>query len=75
MKLKVKDCKGKIKWSSKRKEIAIVDANGVVMGKQAGSTIIYAKIYGKTLKCKVRVLENKKETGAEYDTGGNYTTE
>lgn len=55
--LKVRKTKGKVTWSSKNPKIASVDENGVVTGKKAGSTIIYAKVYGKRLKCKIRVLE------------------
>ncbi len=55
--LKVKKCKGKIHWSVKDEKIASVDNNGVVKTKRPGKTLIYAKIYGKTLKCKVKVLE------------------
>lgn len=56
-KLKVLKTKGKVTWSSKNSKIASVDENGVVTGKQAGATTIYAKVYGKTLKCKVNVLD------------------
>ncbi len=57
LELKVLKTKGKVTWSSKNTEIASVDENGVVTGKEAGTTTICAKVYGKTLKCKVNVVE------------------
>lgn len=57
-KLKVKNTKGKVKWTSKNKKIATVDGTGKVTGRKVGKTTIQAKIYGKTLKCKVRVIES-----------------
>lgn len=55
--LKVQKIKAKVKWFSKNEEIATVDKNGKVTGKKEGQTIIVAKVYGKTLKCKVKVIE------------------
>ncbi len=56
--LKVKQLKNAtIQWSSKDKQIATVDKNGNVTGVKAGATTISAKVYGKTLKCKVTVKE------------------
>ena len=57
VKLKVKKTKAAVKWSSKNEDIAIVDENGKVTGKKAGQTTIIAKVYGKTMKCKVMVTE------------------
>ncbi len=54
--LKVSRSKADVEWSSKDENIATVDENGVVTGIQEGETTICAKVYGKTLKCKVRVL-------------------
>lgn len=56
-KAKVKGTKAAVQWSSKNEEIAVVDEDGTITGIQAGSTTIYAKVYGKTLKCKVRVAD------------------
>lgn len=53
--LKVYKVKADIKWSSKNEAIATVDKNGKVTGLKAGMTTIRAKVYGKTLKCKVKV--------------------
>lgn len=55
LQLKVIGAKADIKWSSNNEEIATVDDTGVVTAKKAGMTIIYAKVYGKTLKCKIEV--------------------
>ncbi len=57
LELKVLKTKGKVTWSSKNAEIASVDENGVVTGKETGTTTICAKVYGKTLKCKVIVVD------------------
>lgn len=54
---KVKGTKAAVQWSSKNNKIASVDEEGTISGIQTGTTTIYAKIYGKTLKCKVRVVD------------------
>lgn len=54
-KLKLKGTKSKVKWSSKKKSIASVSKKGVVKGKKAGSTYVYAKIKNKKYKCKIKV--------------------
>lgn len=55
--LKLRKIKADIKWSSKNEEIATVDKNGKVTGVKMGTTTICAKVYGKTLKCKVKVKD------------------
>ena len=47
--------KKKVKWSSSNKKIATVSSKGKVTAKKAGTAYIYAKVSGKTLKCKVKV--------------------
>lgn len=42
---------------SKDKSVATVDKNGRVTAKKAGKTVISAKVYGKTLKCRITVSE------------------
>lgn len=66
--LKVRKLKADIQWTSKNKQIATVDKNGKVTGKKAGATTIYAKVYGKTLKCKVKVVENNTTETSEVVT-------
>ena len=56
-KLKVLKVNGRVTWSSKNPQVASVDENGLVTGKQAGTTTIYAKLYGKKLQCIINVVE------------------
>lgn len=60
--LKVSGANGNIKWSSGNSEIAEVKASGdnsaKVTGKKTGTTYIYAKTGGKTLKCKITVKKS-----------------
>lgn len=55
LKLKVLNAAGKVKWSSSNKKVATVSKSGVVKGKRKGKATIYAKVKGKTYKCKIRV--------------------
>lgn len=49
---------GKIVWRSSNTKIATV-TNGIVKGKKAGSTYIYAVYGGRTYKCRVTIKEAK----------------
>ncbi len=53
--LKVKGTTKIVTWKSDDKEIATVDADGVVTGKKKGKTFIRAKVGGNTYSCKVIV--------------------
>ncbi len=53
--LKVKNAKGKIKWSSSNKKIAKVTSKGKVTAVKKGKTTIKAKVGKKTYKCTVTV--------------------
>lgn len=57
VKAKVKGTKAAAEWSSKNEKIALVDGDGTITGIRTGTTTIYAKIYGKKLKCKVKVVD------------------
>ncbi len=57
--LKVSGTSKAVTWSTGDKTIATVSSSGKVIGKSLGSTYIYAKVSGKTLKCKVRVVAGK----------------
>ena len=61
-KLKVKNYKGTVKWSSNKKKVAAVSKKGVVTAKKKGTAVITAKAGKKKLKCKVtvKVAANKK---------------
>ncbi len=48
-----------VTWSTGDKSIATVTSKGKVVGKAPGSTYIYAKVGGNTLKCKVTVVAAK----------------
>ena len=55
-KLKLKNIKKKVKWSSKNKNIATVSNKGVVKGVKVGTTTIVAKCGKKKYSCKVTVV-------------------
>ena len=57
--LKVKNSKGKVKWTSSKKKVATVSSKGVVMAKSKGTAIITAKVASKKLKCRVAVNPKK----------------
>lgn len=60
VKLKIKNCKADVIWTSKNKRIAKVDKNGMVTGLKPGTATICAHVYGKTLKCKVSIMKDTK---------------
>ena len=55
--LKVTGTNSKITWSSSNKTIATVTSSGTVKGVKKGTAYIYARVSGKTLKCKVSIKE------------------
>ncbi len=57
--LKVSGTSSTPAWSTGDKSVATVSSKGKVVGKGIGSTYIYAKVAGKTLKCKVNVVAGK----------------
>lgn len=57
--LKVLNNKKKVTWSSSNKKVAKVNANGKVTPIWFGRTVISANVGGKTLKCKVNVLQEE----------------
>ncbi len=48
-----------VTWSTGDKSIATVSSKGKVVGKNPGTTYVYAKVSGNTLKCKVTVVAAK----------------
>lgn len=62
--LKVSGTSSKPTWSTGNKEVATVSSSGKVIGKGLGSTYIYAKVNGKTLKSKVTVVAGKITVGS-----------
>lgn len=63
--LKVKNYKGKVKWSSSKKKIATVTKKGVVTAKKKGTAKITAKAGKKKLVCSIKV--KPKEEKAKYN--------
>ena len=53
--LKVKHAKGKVKWSTSKSSVAVVNKKGKVTAKKMGKAVITAKVGKKKLKCKVNV--------------------
>ncbi|MBR4344715.1 MAG: extracellular solute-binding protein [Lachnospiraceae bacterium] len=57
VKLKLKNAKGTVKWSSSNKKVATVNKNGRVTARKVGSAIIKAKYKNKTYECKIKVTD------------------
>ena len=60
-KLKLKNNKKKVKWSSSKRTVAIVSSKGVVTAKKKGTATITAKAGKKKYTCKVTVKAKKKQ--------------
>ena len=60
-KLKVKNTKKKVTWKSSNKKIAKVDKKGKVTAVKKGTAKITAKVAGKKLTCKVKVVAKKQQ--------------
>lgn len=57
--LKVNGTTKSVSWSTGDKSVATVSSTGKVVGKGVGTTYIYAKVNGTTLKCMVKVVASK----------------
>lgn len=57
VKLKLKNNKKKVVWSSSNKKVATVSKKGVVKAKKAGTAKIRAKVGKKKYTCKVKVIK------------------
>ena len=55
LKLKLKNNKGKIKWTSSKKSVASVSSKGIVKAKKSGKAVITAKVKSRRYKCTVTV--------------------
>lgn len=67
--LKVNGAKApSVKWTSKNKKIATVSQSGKVVGKKAGTTTIYATVYGKKMSCEVVVVPKGEATEEDVET-------
>jgi uncharacterized protein YjdB len=53
--LKIKGSNSFVSWKSENKKIATVSMFGKITAKKKGSTVIYANIKGKTLKCILKI--------------------
>lgn len=56
-KLEVKGTSKKVTWSSSKASVAAVSSTGIVTANKTGSATIKAKVAGKTLRCKVTVID------------------
>ncbi len=65
-KLKLKNAKGKVKWSSSDPSVAEVDKSGKVTAKAAGNAIVTAKNKGKEYSCEVTVQGGQPEKSVMY---------
>lgn len=75
--LSVSNASGTVSWSTGDKSIATVSSKGKVVGKAPGTTYIYAKTGGTTLKCKVKVVASKitaNKSSVTFDKIGNSAT-
>ena len=59
IKLKVKNNKKKVKWSTSNKKVAKVSKKGKVKGIKAGKATITAKVGKKAYKCKIKVKKKR----------------
>ncbi|MDE6568273.1 MAG: Ig-like domain-containing protein, partial [Lachnospiraceae bacterium] len=72
VKLKLKNNKKKVKWSSANKKIATVNKKGLVKAKKKGKTRIIAKVKKKKYICKVTVLaKNTGDSGDSAEDNGS----
>lgn len=64
-KISVSGTKGKVSWTTSNKSVATVSSSGTITGKKSGTATISAKAAGKTLRCKVTVVNryNSKQVG------------
>lgn len=67
-KLKLKNYKKKIKWSTSKKAVATVSKKGNVKAKKAGTAIITAKAGKKKYRCKVQVQRKRIRTCENWPT-------
>lgn len=76
LKLKIKNTKKKVKWTSSKKSVATVSAKGTVKAKKAGNVVITAKISSKKYKCKITVRKtaiSAKNISIIYGTSSSLT--
>ena len=57
---------GRIEWNSANTDIAEVDANGRVLGKTKGNTLVTAKVNGKTFGCVISVTSEIRKNVVEW---------
>ena len=61
----------KVKWSSNKKRIAVVNKKGKITAKKAGKTVITAKYKNKKYKCKVTVVKKSGNTTSNANNTTN----
>ncbi len=72
--LRVQNTKKTVKWSTSNKNVATVTSKGKVTGKGLGTAYIYAKVSGKTYKCKVTVKDRNQTASRSFkvNNGGYF---
>ncbi len=71
--LKIKNYKGKVKWSTSNKKIAKVNSKGVVTGVAVGKCTITATAGSKKYKCTVTVKDRNVTAATSFNVnGGGY---
>lgn len=73
--LKIKNCKKKVKWSTEDKEIATVSSKGKVTGKHLGTVVIKAKVGKKSYRCRVTVKTNINSEQVKMEYNNSIFTE
>lgn len=76
LKLKVKNTKKKVKWTSSKKSVATVSAKGIVKAKRTSNVVITARTDSKKYKCKIIVRKtviSSKCISITYGTSSPFT--
>lgn len=70
-KLRIKNTKKQVKWTSSRKKVATVSSQGVVCAKKKGTAKITAKVGKRKFVCRVRVVNKNTGSGSSENSNPN----